>query len=100
MTSPLYAQNTVKLTVNEASANVHKSPSVGSPVIGKAPRGTALVVTREVGDWVKVSWPSAADGAGYVRVSAGTLARRKRHRSGQPEGSSREDRGGPESRDR
>lgn len=73
-TSPLYAQSTtVKLTVNEASAPVHKSPSTGSPVIGKAPRGTALVVTREVGDWVKVSWPSAADGAGYVRVSAGTL---------------------------
>jgi hypothetical protein len=59
--------------VSEASASVHKSPSVASPVIGKAPRGTALVVTREVGDWVKVSWPSAADGAGYVRVSAGTL---------------------------
>ena len=68
-TSPLYAQNT-RLTVSDASANVHKAPSVGSPVIGKAPRGTALVVTREVGDWVKVSWPSAVDGAGYVRVSA------------------------------
>jgi hypothetical protein len=74
-TSPLYAQNTVKLTVSEASANVHKSPSTGSPVIGKAPKGTALVVTREVGDWVKVSWPSAADGAGYVRANAGTIAR-------------------------
>ena len=70
-TSPLYAQSThVKLTVSEASATVHKSPSTGSPVIGKAPRGTELVVTREVGDWVKVSWPSAADGAGYVRVNA------------------------------
>src|SRR5688572_32670048 len=68
--SPLHAQNTTKLTVSEASAAVHKTPSVGSPVIGKAPRGTALVVTREVGDWVKVSWPSAVDGAGYVRVSA------------------------------
>jgi hypothetical protein len=71
-TSPLYAQNT-KLTVSEASANVYKTPSVGSLVIGKAARGTALVVTREVGDWVKVSWPSSPDGAGYVRVSAGTL---------------------------
>jgi hypothetical protein len=39
-------------------------------VIGKAPRGTELAVTREVGDWVKISWPSAADGAGYVRASA------------------------------
>ena len=74
-TSPLYAQST-KLTVSEASANVHKSPSTGSPVIGKAPRGTALVVTREVGDWVKVSWPAADDGAGYVRVSSGTFGDR------------------------
>jgi hypothetical protein len=68
-TSPLYAQN-AKVTVSEASATVHKTPSVGSPVIGKAPRGTELVVTREVGDWVKVSWPSSVDGAGYVRASA------------------------------
>jgi hypothetical protein len=74
-TSPLYAQNTVTLTVTVTSANVRKSPSVGSPVIGTAPRGTALVVTREVGDWVKVSWPSAPDGAGYVRLDMGTLAR-------------------------
>ena len=71
--SPLHAQGaptTKKLTVSEASATVHKTPSVGSPVIGNAPRGTELVVTREVGSWVKVAWPSAADGAGYVRVSA------------------------------
>jgi hypothetical protein len=60
------------VTVSEASAAVHKTPSVGSPVIGNAPRGTELAVTREVGDWVKVAWPSAADGAGYVRVSAVT----------------------------
>jgi hypothetical protein len=73
-TSPLYAQST-KLTVSDAAASVHKSPSVGSPVIGKAVRGTALVVTREVGDWVKVSWPAAQDGVGYVRVSAGSIAR-------------------------
>jgi hypothetical protein len=73
-TSPLYAQNSTRLTVNTASADVHKAPSQGSPVIGKASRGAALVVTREVGDWVKVSWPSAADGAGYVRVSALTAA--------------------------
>jgi hypothetical protein len=69
-TSPLYAQNSTKVTVSEVSANVHKTPSTGSPVIGKAPRGTELVVTREVGDWVKVSWPSSADGAGYVRSTA------------------------------
>src|SRR5262245_10681328 len=75
-TSPLYGQqDTVKMTVNAASADVHKTPSVGSPVIGKAPKGSALVVTREVGAWVKVSWPSAADGAGYVRANTGTIAR-------------------------
>lgn len=68
-TSPLHAQDAVKRTVNEASVSVHKTPSTGSPVIGKAPRGTALVVVREVGDWVKVSWPSSDDGAGYVRAS-------------------------------
>jgi hypothetical protein len=69
-TSPVFAQNPVKVTVSEVSANVHKTPSTGSPVIGKAPRGSELVVTREVGDWLKVSWPSSADGAGYVRASA------------------------------
>jgi Bacterial SH3 domain len=76
-TSPLYAQsaqNSVTLTVTATSANVRKSPSVASPVVGTAPRGQALVVTREVGDWVKVAWPSAPDGAGYVRVDMGTLA--------------------------
>lgn len=76
-TSPLYAQsaqNSVTLTVTATSANVRKSPSVASPVVGTAQRGQALVVTREVGDWVKVAWPSAPDGAGYVRVDMGTLA--------------------------
>jgi len=69
----LHAQNTPetrKVTVAEASAAVHKTPSVGSPVIGKATRGTELVVTRDVGDWVKVSWPAAPDGVGYVRVAS------------------------------
>jgi hypothetical protein len=73
-TTPLYAQ-TAKLTVSSATANVHQAPSVGSPVIGKATPGTALVVTREVGDWVKVTWPAAQDGVGYVRMSAGSIAR-------------------------
>ena len=71
--SPLHAQSAPsaakKVTVSEATA-VHKTPSVASPVVGNAPRGTELVVTREVGDWVKVAWPSAADGVGYVRVNA------------------------------
>ena len=70
----LHAQST-QLTVSESSAPVYKSPSVGSPVIGKAQRGAALDVTREVGDWVKVSWPSAPDGVGYVRANAGSISR-------------------------
>jgi hypothetical protein len=48
---------------------------MASPVIGKAPRGTDLVVTREIGDWVKVSWPTVGDGVGYVRTNVGTIAR-------------------------
>jgi opacity protein-like surface antigen len=68
------AQSTV-FTVTTATADVHKSPSVGSPTIGQALRGRELAVTREVGDWVRVSWPSGPDGAGYVRRSLGSLAR-------------------------
>lgn len=71
--SPLHAQSAPSsstLTVSEASAAVRKAPSVASPVIGTAARGAALLVTREVGDWVKVSWPASADGFGYVRVSS------------------------------
>jgi SH3 domain-containing protein/outer membrane protein with beta-barrel domain len=69
------AQGT-ELTVNLASANVYKGPSTGSPVIGKALRGTVLEVTRELGDWVKVTWADAPDAVGYVHVSAGALAPR------------------------
>jgi len=68
------AQGT-ELTINVASASVHKSPSTSSPVIGHVGRGTRLAVTREVGDWVKVAYPPAADGVGYVRVSFGSIAR-------------------------
>jgi hypothetical protein len=31
-------------------------------------------VTRNVGDWVKVVWPTAPDGVGYVRVSVGSVS--------------------------
>jgi Bacterial SH3 domain len=67
------AQGT-ELTVSVSSASVHKSPSTASPVIGHAARGAHLKVTREVGDWVKVAWPAAPDGVGYVRVSVGSVA--------------------------
>ena len=67
------AQGT-EMTVNVASASVHKSPTTASPVIGYASRGAKLQVTRNVGDWVKVSWPAASDGVGYVRTTMGTMA--------------------------
>jgi SH3 domain-containing protein len=67
------AQGT-ELTVNVASASVHKSPTTSSQVIGHAARGAKLQVTRNVGDWVKVSWPAAVDGVGYVRSNIGSMA--------------------------
>jgi hypothetical protein len=63
-----------EFTISSASANVHMSPSTGSPVIGQAPRGRVLKVTRELGSWVRISWPLAADGVGYVHVSMGWFA--------------------------
>jgi hypothetical protein len=60
-------------TVNVPSANIYKSPSTGSPVIGHASRGRALDVSRELGSWVRVAWPDAADGVGYVHVTMGSL---------------------------
>jgi hypothetical protein len=64
---------TMAIKVSVASANVHKFPSVGSPVIGTVERGTILDVTRELGDWVRVSWPEGEDGAGYLHLSAGAM---------------------------
>jgi Bacterial SH3 domain len=69
----LLAQNT-QFTIRSASADVHKSPSTGSPVIGTASRGAVLTVTRELGSWVKISWPAAQDGIGYVHVNTGSIA--------------------------
>ena len=66
------AQDTV-LTVNVPSADVHKGPSTVTPVIGHAPRGTVLPVSRNLGSWVKVAWPDAQDGIGYVHVTMGRI---------------------------
>lgn len=71
----LSAQSTT-FTVTTDSANVHKAPSTGSAVVGHAPRGRVLSVERELGSWVKVSWPDAEGGAGYVSVSWGKLGMR------------------------
>jgi opacity protein-like surface antigen len=68
----VYAQDTT-ITVTASSADVYKSPSTGSPVIGHAARGTQLPVTRELGSWVRVVWPSSPDGVGFVHVTMGRL---------------------------
>jgi opacity protein-like surface antigen len=68
----VFAQNAT-ITVTANSADVYKSPSTGSPVIGHAARGAQLPVTRELGSWVRVSWPSSPDGVGFVHVSMGRL---------------------------
>ena len=66
------AQDNV-FTVTVPSADVYKGPSNATPIIGHASRGTALSVSRNLGGWVKVPWPDAADGIGYVRVSMGRI---------------------------
>src|SRR5262245_19057211 len=68
----LYAQSR-EFTVTSASANIYNSPSTGSVVVGQAPRGTILKVSRELGSWVKVSWPGAPENSGYVHVSMGSI---------------------------
>ena len=63
----------MSLTVSVPTAAVRKGPSVASPVVGEAKRGAVLEVTRDIGAWVKVTWPDAPDGVGYVHASMGTL---------------------------
>ena len=71
----LSAQSTT-FTVTAESADVHKGPSTGSVVIGHVVRGRTLVVQRELGSWVKVAWPEAEDGGGYLNVSWGSLGQK------------------------
>ena len=61
-------------TITAASADVYKSPSTGSPVVGRAPRGTAHSVTRELGSWVRIEWPAAPDGVGFLHITTGRVA--------------------------
>ena len=70
--APLHAENSV-FTVTVQSADVHKGPTTGSPVIGHASRGTALTVARNLGSWNEVLWPDSPDGIGYVHVTMGRL---------------------------
>ncbi len=70
--APLHAQNSV-FTVTVQSADVHKGPTTGSPVIGHASRDTALTVARNLGSWSEVLWPDSPNGVGYVHVTMGRL---------------------------
>ena len=68
----VHAQDTV-LTVTAPSADVYKAPSNVTPIVGHASRGAVLPVSRNLGSWVRVAWPGAPDGVGYVHVTMGTL---------------------------
>lgn len=72
----LASAQVAEFTVNVQSAAVRKGPSTGSPVVGQASRGAILEVTRDIGAWVKVAWPEAPDGIGYVHQSMGKLSQR------------------------
>lgn len=69
----LRAQDTV-LTVNVPSADVYKGPTTITPIIGHVSNGTVLPISRNLGSWVKVSWPDAPDGIGYVHVTMGRIS--------------------------
>jgi len=60
-------------TVTVPSAEVYMGPTNVTPVIGRAPRGTVLPVSRNLGSWAKVAWPDAPDGVGYVHLTMGRL---------------------------
>ena len=60
-------------TITAATADVYKGPSNVTPVIGHVPRGRVLPVSRNLGSWIKIPWPSAPDGVGYVHVTMGRL---------------------------
>lgn len=66
------AQDTV-FTVTAPSADVYKGPTNVTPIIGRAPRGTVLPVSRNLGSWARVAWPDAPDGVGYVHLTTGRL---------------------------
>lgn len=68
----LSAQESV-LTVSVPSAGVYKGPSTVTPIVGHVSRGTALPVSQSLGSWVKVSWPAAPDGVGYVHATMGRV---------------------------
>ena len=79
-TSPVSAQAPgtldTQLTVKATPAEVHKSPTVASTVVGKVQIGTVFDVRRNLGSWIEVPWPGAEGGVAFVHVNAGTIASR------------------------
>lgn len=69
------AQEDLVFTVTAETATVYATPSTGGVALGKAPRGRAYLVTRELGSWVKISWPGARDGVGYLHGTWGRVSR-------------------------
>ena len=85
-TVSVYAQAPVaqstQLTVNTASAEVHKFPTVASAVVGKAQRGMVLEIKRNLGSWVEVPWVGGDDGIAYLHVNSGLITQRTSALSG------------------
>jgi hypothetical protein len=79
-TTPMFGQSAgtpmAELIVKAASAEVHRSPSVASPVIGKASGGTVLEIRRNLGSWVEVPWPNTEAGIAFLHVNTGMIAPR------------------------
>jgi hypothetical protein len=77
--TPLFGQSPVTPITDlivKAPADVHKFPSVASPIIGKAPGGTVLEIRRNLGSWVEVSWPSTEAGIAFMHVVTGAIVPR------------------------
>jgi hypothetical protein len=70
---PVHAQD-LAITVSAPSAEIHKGPSTVTPVVGHVSRGAVLPVSRNLGSWVRVPWPDAPDGVGYLHVTMGRIA--------------------------
>ena len=78
--TPLFGQSAgapaSELVVKASAADVHKAPTVASPVVGKASGGTVLEVRRNLGSWVEVPWPNTEAGVAFLHVNTGKIAPR------------------------
>ena len=77
-TTPVFAQSTpiAELRVSQTAADVHRFPSIASPIIGRVVAGTVVEIKRNLGSWVEVPWPNAETGTAFLHVNAGTIAPR------------------------